>query len=111
MKSFIFQHNDPNFVSKMAGQCGIRAITIHGRTCSDGFSGKADRSVIAKEKVDPAVIRASVEAVLDEAYFVAQNWTMTRGNLEKGLAKMADELAESIYIGIMSSVITPRPIP
>ncbi|MEA1932870.1 MAG: LptE family protein [Thermodesulfobacteriota bacterium] len=40
---------------------------------------------------------------LDEAYFVAQNWTMTRGNLEKGLAKMADELAESIYMEIMSS--------
>ncbi len=47
---------------------------------------------------------------LDEAYFVAQNWTMTRGNLEKGLAKMADELAESIYINIMRSVITPRSV-
>ncbi|MEA1932866.1 MAG: tRNA dihydrouridine synthase DusB [Thermodesulfobacteriota bacterium] len=36
--------------SKMAEQCGIRAIAIHGRTWSDGFSGKADWNVIAKVK-------------------------------------------------------------
>ncbi|MEA2084054.1 MAG: LptE family protein [Thermodesulfobacteriota bacterium] len=48
---------------------------------------------------------------LEQAYFVARNWTMTRGNLEKGLAKMADELAESIYIEIMFSVLTSRPTP
>ena len=56
------------------------------------------------------VVIKNSERNLEEAYFVAQNWTMTRGNLEKGLAKMADELAESIYMEIMFSVITSRPV-
>ena len=56
------------------------------------------------------VVIKNSKRILDEAYFVAQNWTMTRGNLEKGLAKMADELAESIYMDIMFSVLTSRQI-
>ena len=36
--------------AKIAQQCGISAIAIHGRTWSDGFSGRADWSMIAKVK-------------------------------------------------------------
>ena len=42
---------------------------------------------------------------MEETYFVAGNWTMTRGNLEKGLKKMAEEMAEEIYMEIMFSVL------
>ena len=42
---------------------------------------------------------------LEEPYFVAGNWTMTRGNLEKSLKKMAEKLAEEIYMEIMFSVL------
>ena len=41
--------NAPTF-AKMAEENGADAIVIHGRTWSDGFSGKADWSVIASVK-------------------------------------------------------------
>ncbi|HET98256.1 MAG TPA: tRNA dihydrouridine synthase DusB [Desulfurivibrio alkaliphilus] len=47
----------PEF-AKMLADCGTAAITIHGRTWSDGFAGRADRRVIAavKAAVDIPVI-------------------------------------------------------
>lgn len=39
----------PEF-AKILADCGAAAITIHGRTWSDGFSGLADRKVIAAVK-------------------------------------------------------------
>jgi tRNA-dihydrouridine synthase B len=49
--------NAPEF-AKMAQDSGAAAITIHARTWSDGFSGKADWQVIAdvKKAVDVPVI-------------------------------------------------------
>lgn len=45
-------------VAKIAQDCGISAITVHPRTQKDGFSKKADWSIIAevKETVDIPVI-------------------------------------------------------
>jgi len=39
----------PDF-AKMAEDCGVAAITVHGRTASDGFSGRADWQIIAAVK-------------------------------------------------------------
>lgn len=41
--------NAPEF-AQMAEQAGAQALTIHARTWSDGFSGKADWNIIAKTK-------------------------------------------------------------
>ena len=41
--------NAPEF-AQMAEAAGARALTIHGRTWSQGFGGKADRAVIAAVK-------------------------------------------------------------
>ncbi|MDD2466307.1 MAG: tRNA dihydrouridine synthase DusB [Desulfobulbus sp.] len=41
--------NAPEF-GQMAQSAGAKALTIHGRTWSQGFGGKADRSVIAAVK-------------------------------------------------------------
>jgi len=47
-----WDHDSINAVEvlKLAEDCGIEALTIHGRTRSDMFSGKADRRVIAEVK-------------------------------------------------------------
>jgi tRNA-dihydrouridine synthase B len=36
--------------AQMAEQAGVAAITIHGRTWKQGFTGRADRSIIARVK-------------------------------------------------------------
>lgn len=41
--------NAPEF-ARMAVDCGAAAITIHGRTASDGFGGIVNRSLIARVK-------------------------------------------------------------
>lgn len=46
--------NAPEF-ARMAADSGIAAITIHGRTASDGFGGTVNRSIIAKVKKAVAV--------------------------------------------------------
>ena len=47
-----WDHNSINAVEvlKLAEDCGIEALTIHGRTRSDMFSGKADWRIIAEVK-------------------------------------------------------------
>jgi nifR3 family TIM-barrel protein len=47
-----WDHDSINAVDvlKLAEDCGIEALTIHGRTRSDMFSGKADRRIIAEVK-------------------------------------------------------------
>jgi nifR3 family TIM-barrel protein len=47
-----WDHNSINAVEvlKLAEDCGIEALTIHGRTRSDMFSGKADWRTIAEVK-------------------------------------------------------------
>ena len=47
-----WDHNSINAVDvlKLAEDCGIEALTIHGRTRSDMFSGKADWRIIAEVK-------------------------------------------------------------
>ena len=47
-----WDHNSINAVEvlKIAEDCGIEALTIHGRTRSDMFSGKADWRIIAEVK-------------------------------------------------------------
>ena len=37
-------------VARMAEECGVDAVTIHGRTRSQGYGGKADWEVIARAK-------------------------------------------------------------
>ena len=41
--------NAPEF-ARICQDCGAAAVTIHGRTFSDGFSGRADQEVIAAVK-------------------------------------------------------------
>jgi len=44
--------NNKNYLeaAKMAEECGVDAVTIHGRTRSQGYGGKADWEVIARAK-------------------------------------------------------------
>ncbi|MDI6688297.1 MAG: tRNA dihydrouridine synthase DusB [Desulfobacterales bacterium] len=42
-------------LSKIAQECGVNAITVHPRTASQGFSGKADWSIITAVKKEVAV--------------------------------------------------------
>jgi tRNA-dihydrouridine synthase B len=52
-----WDHNTINAVEvlKVAQDCGIEALAIHGRTRSDMFSGKSDWGVIAKVKEQASI--------------------------------------------------------
>lgn len=42
--------SEAEYLCKMAEDCGVDAVAVHPRTAKQGFSGRADRQVIAKIK-------------------------------------------------------------
>lgn len=42
------QHKNAEEIAKLAQDCGVAALCIHGRTRVQGYSGKADRDVVEK---------------------------------------------------------------
>jgi len=51
-------------IAKIAEDCGASAITIHGRTVKQGFSGKVDYTIIRKVKSEiniPVIVSGDIE--------------------------------------------------
>jgi len=42
--------NEAEYLCKMAEDCGVDAVAVHPRTAKQGFSGRADRKIIARIK-------------------------------------------------------------
>lgn len=75
--------NAPEF-AQMAEESGAQALTIHGRTWSDGFSGKADWDIIAQTKQSVSIPVIGNGDIL---------------SYEQGLAMMKQSGCDGVMIG------------
>lgn len=81
----------------------IISAAYPGLSYGDFDQAKELRAVLTvrfslEEKKSGKIILESTKHVLEESFFIDVDAVRTRGNKEKALARLADELAEEIYL-------------